>query len=257
MKKYQGKLFGAALGFSFGGPIGALIGAAIGHFFDTGGSTKVVHYTKNSEKELAFITSLILLLTGTAKADKEVCSAEVETIKTFFRYQLGYGGQEFLLIERIIQESFQKETVLSEACASIVGKTSYEERLFLIRLNYQVAVSDGRLSKSEEEFIRHASKYLGISEFDYLGIRNSFVSYKKSSDNSRRMPLTARDPYTLLGLTPDCINEEVHKAYRNLANKYHPDKVSHLGREFIDLATKRFTDINEAYEKLKTERGLS
>ena len=64
------------------------------------------------------------------------------------------------------------------------------------------------------------------------------------------------NPYSVLGLKPDCSNDEIGNAYRNLANKYHPDKVSHLGREFIDLATRKFTYIQKAYEQIKLQRGL-
>jgi len=43
---------------------------------------------------------------------------------------------------------------------------------------------------------------------------------------------------------------EIKSAYRKLANKYHPDKVDHLGEEFKELAEKKFKDIQEAYQKL-------
>jgi DnaJ like chaperone protein len=59
-----------------------------------------------------------------------------------------------------------------------------------------------------------------------------------------------RDPHRILGVGPNASREEIKKAYRRLANQYHPDKVSHLGREFRDLAERRFKDIQEAYQKL-------
>lgn len=258
MKKFEGKLFGAALGFSFGGPIGALIGTALGHLFDSSASKNKVMYTGDAQKELAFITSLILLLTGTARADGRVSSAEVEEIKNFFRYQLGYGTAELFIIDRIIDKSFQKEVNLPEACAAIAQRTSYEERLFLVRLNYQVAVSDGAFTRIEEDYIRQASGYLGINDYDYNIVRNTFASYEKSASSGVVPgPAGPAGPYTLLGLAPDCSDDDVHRAYRNLANKYHPDKVSYLGKEFIDLATNKFTLIGKAYEFIKNERGLS
>ncbi len=60
-----------------------------------------------------------------------------------------------------------------------------------------------------------------------------------------------RDPYTVLGLSRNATPPEIRKAYRQLAGQYHPDKVSHLGREFQRLAEKRFKEIQEAYERLK------
>jgi DnaJ like chaperone protein len=63
-----------------------------------------------------------------------------------------------------------------------------------------------------------------------------------------------KDPYTILGIQPGASEEEIKKAYRNLANKYHPDKVSHMGEEFRELAEKKFKEIQEAYQYLKSGR---
>jgi uncharacterized membrane protein YkvA (DUF1232 family) len=61
---------------------------------------------------------------------------------------------------------------------------------------------------------------------------------------------TLKDPYTLLGLERGASPEDIKKAYRLLANKYHPDKVSHLGEEFRELAGRRFKEIQNAYQEL-------
>jgi DnaJ like chaperone protein len=263
MKRFEGKLFGAALGFSFGGPIGAVIGTAVGHYLDSSNDKKKVKYPGKAQKELNFITSLILLLTGTARADGTVTNAEVDTIKSFFKYQLRYGEAALLLINRIIKESFQKDVNLPETCAAISEKTVYEERLYLVRLNYEVAASDGSLSKNQEAFIRQASMYLGINEYDFNMVRSTFTSGDwdghttgETGPNGPRQTRTS-DPYALLGLTRGSSDEEVHRAYREMANMYHPDKVSHLGKELIDLATHKFTRIGEAYSVIKKERGFA
>lgn len=61
---------------------------------------------------------------------------------------------------------------------------------------------------------------------------------------------SSRDPYAVLNVPKGASIEEIKKAYRELANKYHPDKVQHLGDEFRKLAEKRFKEIEEAYRKL-------
>jgi DnaJ like chaperone protein len=274
MRTNRGKLFGAALGFSFGGPIGALIGTVVGHYFDAGGTKGRFRYSRESEKELHFITSLILLLTGTARADGVVTLQEMEAIRVFFSSQLGYKGPELRFIDDIIRESFRKQVDLQRTCVSIAKRTSYEERLFLLHLNYQVAVSDGRLSAPEEEYIRQVSINLGIQEYDYLAIRNGFSAYRTASGGEgsgsdtgegsggfrpggeRPWPMPPRDPYAVLGVRSGCTDEELHKAFRNMAGKYHPDRVSHLGREFIELANRRFTEIHMAYERIRDEREI-
>ena len=59
-----------------------------------------------------------------------------------------------------------------------------------------------------------------------------------------------QDPYEILGVARGASIDEIKNAYRKLANKYHPDKVDHLGDEFRVLAEQRFKEIQEAYQEL-------
>jgi DnaJ-domain-containing protein 1 len=59
-----------------------------------------------------------------------------------------------------------------------------------------------------------------------------------------------KDPHSILGVGENATPEEIKHAYRELANKYHPDKVSHLGEEFREIAHKKFKEIRRAYERL-------
>lgn len=63
-----------------------------------------------------------------------------------------------------------------------------------------------------------------------------------------------KDPYTVLNIEKTASDQEIKKAYRQLANKYHPDKVQHLGEEFRKLAEKRFKEIEEAYRILTSNK---
>ena len=61
-----------------------------------------------------------------------------------------------------------------------------------------------------------------------------------------------RDPYQVLGIPSAATDEEVKKAYRNLARKYHPD--NYHDNPLEDLAQERMKEINEAYETIRTQR---
>ncbi len=65
-----------------------------------------------------------------------------------------------------------------------------------------------------------------------------------------REKTTAQDPYAVLEIRQGASPEDIKQAYRKLANKYHPDKLQHLGEEFKELAEKRFKEIDQAYRTL-------
>jgi DnaJ like chaperone protein len=62
--------------------------------------------------------------------------------------------------------------------------------------------------------------------------------------------------YKILEIEPSVSNDDVKKAYRKMAMKYHPDKVSHLGDDFRKTADEKFKKVNEAYDKIKKERNM-
>ena len=61
-----------------------------------------------------------------------------------------------------------------------------------------------------------------------------------------------KDPYEVLGISPSASDEEVKRAYRELAKKYHPDK--YVNSPFADMASEKMKDINEAYDRILEER---
>ncbi len=63
-----------------------------------------------------------------------------------------------------------------------------------------------------------------------------------------------KDPYAILGVRPGASEKEIHAAYRKAVQKYHPDKVTHLGEDFQQLAKKKFVEIQLAYETLAGRR---
>ena len=54
----------------------------------------------------------------------------------------------------------------------------------------------------------------------------------------------------------NCSNEELKKAYRELAKKHHPDKVQNLGVVYVNAAKEKFSKIQSAYENIKKQRGI-
>ena len=62
-----------------------------------------------------------------------------------------------------------------------------------------------------------------------------------------------KDPYKVLGVSPNATDEEIKKAYRELARKYHPDKYSNS--DLADLAAEKMKEVNAAYEEIQNMRS--
>lgn len=60
------------------------------------------------------------------------------------------------------------------------------------------------------------------------------------------------DPYKVLGVSPSASDDEIKKAYRELAKKYHPD--NYVNNPLKDLASEKMKEINEAYDQIVSER---
>jgi len=83
-------------------------------------------------------------------------------------------------------------------------------------------------------------------------------NYRSSSSSPYTTPYQNLDlDYKVLEIPNTATDEEVKKAYRNMAKKHHPDKVNHLGEEMRKAAEEKFTRLNQAYERIRKSRGMA
>lgn len=61
------------------------------------------------------------------------------------------------------------------------------------------------------------------------------------------------DPYKVLGVSRDATDDEIKKAYRELARKYHPD--NYVDNPLADLVQEKMKEINEAYDQIQKMRA--
>ena len=115
----------------------------------------------------------------------------------------------------------------------------------MVHLLLEVAKADGEVVEAETNVIQQIALHMGIATADYQSLLSL---YRKNRD--------ANWAYTALEILPTATDEEVKKAYRRMAMKYHPDKVANAGENIRQQATDKFRAINEAYEHIKSIRGL-
>jgi DnaJ like chaperone protein len=234
-----GKWIGAGLGWAFGGPLGAILGFAVGSFVD---ATRVeVKHGERTTTPGDFVASLLVLVAAIMKADGKVVRSELDYVKRYFVQAFGTAAASEAL--QMLRDILNQNINVSEISQQIRHRMDYSSRLQLLHFLYGIANADGRIDPSELKLIEQIAYYLGISSADSGSIKNMFI---KSTESA----------YIILGVDRTATDEEIKKAYRKLAVKYHPDKVNYLGEDIRKKAKEKFQQVNEAYEAIKKERGI-
>lgn len=233
------KWIGGGLGWAFGGPIGGILGFMFGSMVGGSGMTdRQIGQTRSGD----FNISLLILTAAVMKADGKVTRSELNYVKQFITNNFGAArAPEYV---RILGELIKKDFNLQEVSSQIRQYMDYSSRLMLLQFLFGTALADGESHNSEIDVIKTIASYLGISNMDYKSIKAMFIKDTNSA-------------YSILEITADVSDDEIKKAYRELAKKYHPDKVSHLGEDVKKAAEVKITELNAAYDAVKDERGMN
>ena len=237
MKSWNKWIFGG-LGWAIGGPIGGILGFALGSITEESQKT----YTQGRPVlSNDFSAVLLVLCAAVMKADQRIMRSELDFVKNYFFRQFGEAHTQERM--QLFREILKQDIPLAQVCEQVRQHLDPASRLQLLHLLFGLAGSDGSVGSAELKVIDQISSLIGIGQKDFESIKAMFVKDTESA-------------YKILEIERSASNEELKKAYRRMAVKYHPDKVHHLGPEFQQDAQEKFKKINEAHEAIKKERGL-
>lgn len=206
-----------------------------------------------TETHNAFVFLLVNILVKIAQIDGKVTKDEINTIHRFFQHNLHYTQNQLYWVKELVKEALGSTVSLENLLQEFRQKFTYEPRLILLELIYQVLYSNEHVSDAELQLARNISEYLEISAYDQRSIEAKY----RAGFRAAAAPEEPSDSryYEILGLAPGAGFSEVKTAYRKLSMKYHPDKVGHLGDEFKKVAEEKMKELNGAYEYLKKKSG--
>ena len=238
-----GKWIAGALGWAMFGPIGGILGYYFTSRLERLAESAIV-YTEdqswNQGQRNSFLMSLLVLSAAVIKADGKTTSQELSTLRSFFARN--FGAQAADEASEIVNELLQKDYNLYEVCSQIRSCMDYSQRLQLFHFLVQLGECDG-LQQREVDILETIATYIGLSKAEVDSI---FAQFRPSNDSN----------YKILEITPDATDEEVKKAYRKMAVKYHPDKVATLGEDVHKAAEEKFKAISQSYDTICKERGI-
>jgi DnaJ like chaperone protein len=261
---------GGALGWTLGGPIGAAIGFAIGAAVDKATSKgllleepkekrrqrrrrpeptyekrrrrKTTAQKQSETKPGDFEVSLLVLSAIVMKADGQVLESEKNYVRDYFVKM--YGKDRANNAFKLFNGLLKKEDISTrQVCQQIQTHMDHSSRLQLLHYLFGVTKADGHVSEEEVELIEKIAGYLYINDRDYQSIKAMFYDPVDSA-------------YRILEIDKSATINEIKKAYRKMAKKYHPDKLQHLGEEHVKGAEEKFQRVQKAYEQLQKERDF-
>ena len=239
------KWFVAFLGYYFFRFPGALFGFFIGSLIDQlnkNSSSPFQSWVSTSSKSKTFQLNLLALSATVIKADGKIKTEELQFVRNFFISN--YGTQQASIIFETFNEQIKNEVQNIQKLTKIFVESSpYETRLQVLYFLFGVAKADGSVSQSELSKIDQIASALGIRISDFESIKAMFFEDSNSA-------------YKILEISPNVSDSEVKKAYREMAKKYHPDKLQSKDPALIKGAQEKFQEVQKAYETIQNERGL-
>lgn len=238
-----GKWIVGALGWAMFGPLGGILG-----YYFTSRLEKLTEMssgygedrTWNQGQRNSFLMSLLVLSTAVIKADGKTTSAEIARLRDFFGRN--FGAQAADEAENLVKGLLDKDFNLYDVCNQVRSCMDYSQRLQLYHFLVSLGACDG-LQQREVDVLETIATYIGLSKSEADSI---MAQFRPSNDSN----------YRILEITPDATDEEVKKAYRKMAVKYHPDKVATLGEDVQKAAEEKFKAVSQAYEAICRERGI-
>lgn len=272
-----GKWIGSALGWilSGGNVLGAIAGYCIGSLlseatstaerdngFNGNGNTFRNDYSDTQfnqrpfeEDRNSFLFSMLVLSSYIIKADGKIMHSEMNCVRNFLRNNFGEQAVrqgEDILLKLFEMQKQQGATTFKEtirkSCVEISFHMNIGQRLQLLDYLIIIAKVDGTVSPEEVYALKEVATYLGLSAQDV----DSMLNMEASSNQQ----IGLDEAYKILGISPNATNDEVKAAYRKMALKHHPDRVSSLGDDVREAAEKKFQEINNAKERIYKARGL-
>lgn len=236
------KWIAGGLGWAFLGPIGGILGFVLGSMLDK--DEMIAENPAGTGRKTTtggYVMSLLVLISAIMKADGKVLKSELDYVKTFLVHNFGTDSARSAV--NMLRDLLKQSVPVTDVCRQIQKNLDYSSRLQMLHFLFGIAQADGNVSANEQELLQHMAQNLGISGKDFESIKSMFIANKDAA-------------YKILEIDPSASVDEIKKAYRTMAMKYHPDKVSYLGEDFQNAAKEKFQKVNDAYETIKKERNF-
>lgn len=225
----------------------------------------IYYYFVNGEEEDISPSqkSIIYLIAYTMRADGKLSKRELNAVKEFLLANFNEKrSKKLLLLLRDVLKSNQSILDIRPICMKINQSISYKGKISILSLLFKISYASGDITQKEYEIIKLYSRFTCIKNSDFRNIAQLYFNFKyqqskqnyeyknHESNNYKNTYSTKKWAFDELGLPETASQDEIKKSFRQLAKKYHPDKLNNLSEREISYATEKFRKIKNAYESL-------
>ena len=234
------------LGYIFfripGAIIGFLLGLASRMFSsknENGGFSSFSNSRQEDISPASLELNLLSLCTLVIRANGQVTQAELDFVRQ--QFVSFYGKERANAVFRTFNELKGRQISAERVATYVRMRTTYETRLQILYFLFGIAQADGYVSSDEvNESIKALCTTVSGSRY-------------QQQNTQRNTP----DAYNILGISRNATDAEVKQAYRNMAKKYHPDKVITDDEAIKKGSEEKFKQVQQAYEQIANERGMN
>ncbi|RMA65894.1 molecular chaperone DjiA [Ulvibacter antarcticus] len=227
-----------------GAIVGFIVGGLIDNMGGKGSARKTIFQQRSGDRvsPADFELNLLSLASLVIKADGNVSQSELDYVRQYFVQS--YGKDRANATFKVFNEVIKKREISAANIGGLLRqRMRYESRLQVLHFLFSIANADGHVTEAEVSEINRIGGFLGVNFRDFESIKAMFF---KNPDSA----------YKILEIERTATDVEVKKAYREMAKKYHPDKLQHMDEVHQKGAEEKFRKVQEAYEQLQKERGF-
>lgn len=249
--KIQIALAGALIGFISAGPVGGIVGFLIGMYVEyvSKGDTEEEETENpgngfgnnpNATPYNDFSMSLLILIAATMNADGVTMKSELDMVKRMLVRTYGESRAKQMLL--MLREMIKEHHDVTLVCRQIRNRMAYSQRLELLHVLFRISRADSEINPQEMQLLNYIGVHLGITTPDFMSLKAMFVASPDSD-------------FKILDVASDASEEDVKKAYRKMAMRFHPDRLQGLKENEKKAAEEKFVRVQKAYTNIKARKG--
>lgn len=258
-----GKILGALFGLALLRLPGLFIGLILGHWFDIKMGASLARFRgmfhESADQQGLFMYTTFATMGHIAKATGVVTPAHIRQARHFMQ-QLGLNEAQQQEAQAAFRDGKASNFPLMAQLQAFYQQYGRQNDViqYFIEIQLGIANADGDMSREQYLLLQQVAMQLSVSHLQLEQLLAAYRAQQRFNQRDSRRPAAnaIQDAFKVLGVSADCNEKELKRAYRKLMAQHHPDKLMAKGvpAAMLDVAKRRTQEIQAAYEVLKNRQ---